>query len=97
VAEVVIFGKQLGEPLNRRRRVTIELPEFAVRAIQWRVDDANAAGEEGEHVTFNDVVEWTLVTDMTIKRMPLIEKSIPGFGAAMFYWLAEATYQPEED
>lgn len=55
--EVVILGKKLGKPLNKRRRVTVELPEFAVRAIHWRVDEANAGDEEGEQVTFNDVVE----------------------------------------
>jgi hypothetical protein len=57
VPEVVILGKQLAKPLNKRRRVTVELPEFAIRAIHRRVDEANAGDEEGEQVTFNDVVE----------------------------------------
>ncbi len=84
VPEVVILGKQLAKPLNKRRRVTVELPEFAIRAIRWRVDEANAGDDEGEQVTFNDVVEWLLITEVTMKRMPLIEQSIPGFTAAMF-------------
>jgi hypothetical protein len=29
--------------------------------------------------------------------MPLLEKRIPGFTAAMFVWLMDATYQPDED
>jgi predicted transcriptional regulator len=97
VPKVVALAKELAKPLNRRRPVTVELPEFAIRAIHWRVDEANADDEAGEHVTFNDVVEWLLITDVTMKRMPLIEQSIPGFTAAMFVWLMEATYQPEDD
>ena len=97
VPEVVILGKELGKPLNKRRRVTVELPEFAVRAIHWRVDEANADDAEGEPVTFNDVVEWLLITEVSMKRMPLLEQSIPGFTAAMFVWMMDATYQPEDD
>jgi hypothetical protein len=96
VAEVVAFGRKLGKPLNRRRRVTVELPEFAIRAIHWRVDEANADGD-GEHVTFNNVVEWLLITEVTLQRIPRIEQSIPGFTAAMFVWLMEATYSEEDD
>lgn len=95
--EVVVWVKQLAKPLNKRRRVTVELPEFVLRAIHWRVDEANAGDENGEQVTFNDVVEWLLVTEVTFKRMPLLEQSIPGFTAAMFVWLMDATYQPEDD
>jgi hypothetical protein len=97
VSNVVSLGKELAKPLNRRRPVTVELPEFAIRAIHWRVEEANADDAAGEHVTFNDVVEWLLITEVTMKRMPLIEQSIPGFAAAMFVWMMEATYQPEED
>ncbi len=95
--EVVILGKELAKPLNKRRRVTVELPEFAVRAIRWRVDEANAGNAGGDEVTFNDVVEWLLVTEVTFKRMPLLEQNIPAFTAAMFVWIMEATYQPDED
>lgn len=97
VPDVVIFGKELRKQLNRRRRVALELPEFAIRAIHWRVDEANAHGDENEKVTFNDVVEWLLITEVSMKRMPLLEQSIPGFTAAMLAWLMDATYQPEDD
>jgi len=97
VTEVVVLGKQLGKPLNRRRRVTVELPEFIVRAIHHRVDEANGDDEAGEKVSFNDVVEWLLVTEVTMKRMPILEQSIPGFTAAMFVWLMDATYQPDDE
>jgi hypothetical protein len=97
VPEVVVLGTELARPLNKRRRITVELPEFAIRAIHWRVDEANSGDDAGEQVTLNDVIEWLLVTEVTMKRMPLIEESIPGFTAAMFVWLMDATYQPEDD
>jgi hypothetical protein len=95
--ELVVMGKQLAKPLNKRRRITVELPEFAVRAIHWRVDEANEVGDTDEQVSFNDVVEWLLVTEVTMKRIPVLERSIPGFTAAMFVWLMDATYQPEDE
>lgn len=95
--QVVVMGKQLAKALNERRRVTVELPEFALRAIHWRVDEANGGDDTDEQVSFNDVVEWLLVTEVTMKRMPVLEQSIPGFTAAMFVWLMDATYQPEDE
>jgi hypothetical protein len=95
--DVIPFARRLAKPLNRRRRVEIELPEFVVRAIEWRVEEANAGATDDEEVTFNDVAEWLLATEATLRRLPLIESSIPGFTAAMFFWLMDATYQPEEE
>ncbi|MBV8897233.1 MAG: hypothetical protein JO051_12025 [Acidobacteriaceae bacterium] len=95
--ELVVMGKQLAKPLNRRRRIAVELPEFAIRAIQCRVEEANAEDDDQEQVTFNDVIEWLIVTEVTFKKMPLFESNIPGFTAAMFVWLMDATYQPEDD
>jgi hypothetical protein len=95
--EIIVLGKELGKPLNRRRRVTVELPEFILRAIHCRVDEANVGDETGEQVSFNDMIEWLLVTEVTLKKMPILEQSIPGFTAAMFVWLMEATYSPDTD
>lgn len=95
--QVAILGTALAKPLNRRRRITVEVPEFVVRAIHFRVDEANDGDSDGETVTFNDVVEWLLVTEVSLRRAPVLEQSIPGFTAAMFVWLMEATYQPPED
>ena len=95
--ELVVLGTQLGKPLNRRRRVTVELPEFIVRAIHCRVDEANSSDESDEQVSFNDMIEWLLVTEVTLKKMPLLEQAIPGFTAAMFVWLMEATYSADVD
>lgn len=96
--QVAVFGTALAKPLNRRRRITVEVPEFVVRAIKFRLDEANEGDPDGESVTFNDVVEWLLATEVSLRRMPVLEQNIPGFTAAMFVWLMEATYQaPEEE
>lgn len=98
MTEVSVFGTALAKPLNRRRRITVEVPEFVVRAIKCRVDEANEGDSDGEIVDFNDVVEWLLVTEVTFRRMPILEAQIPGFTAAMFVWMMNATYQaPEEE
>lgn len=97
MAELVVMGKKLAKSLNRRRRIAVELPEFAVRAIQWRVEEANARDDDEEQVTFNDVIEWLIVTEVTFKKIAFLESNIPGFTAAMFVWLMDATYQPEGD
>jgi hypothetical protein len=97
VTEVAIMGKALAKPLNRRRRISVEVPEFVVRAINCRVEEANDGDPTGEAVDFNDVVEWLLVTEVTLRRMPILEAQIPGFTAAMFVWMMEATYEPPDD
>jgi hypothetical protein len=50
VPELLVLGKRSAKPLNRRRRITVELPEFAIRAIQCRVEEANAEDDEQEQV-----------------------------------------------
>ena len=97
MTEVVIHGTRLGKPLNRRKRLTVELPEFVIRAIKVRVEEANRDAPEGEEVNFNDVIEWLLVSEVSIRRMPLLESSTPGFSAAMAVWLLKATYPLEDE
>src|SRR6185369_17517866 len=84
---VIIHAKRLAKPLNQRRSITVELPEFVIRAIDARVADANLDAPADESVSFNDVVEWLLVCDLTPRRMPELETRIPGFSAAMASWL----------
>ena len=75
----------------------MELPEVLVRAIHIRVEEANQNEPKEEDVEFNDVIEWLLVSEVTIRRMPLLEARIPGFTAAMAVWLMNATYQDDSD
>lgn len=83
--------------LNVRREVSVELPEFAIRALQYRAEVANQrVPEDDERVTFNDVVEWYVLSPLSVKELPHIEDAIPGFTAAFTKWLFETTYQPPE-
>lgn len=97
MSEIAVFGKAMAKPLTRRRAVTVELPEFVIRAIDYRVDEANDGDTTDEQVDFNDVVEWLLVSEVTIRRMPHLERSIPGFTAALFEWIMNATYEPPDE
>ncbi|HEX7153162.1 MAG TPA: hypothetical protein VF618_16875 [Thermoanaerobaculia bacterium] len=91
------FATQTAGALNRRRTITVDLPEFLVRAIAQRVEEANEDAQDDELVDFNDVIEWLLVTEITSKRFPCLEETIPGFTAAMASWWMKSMYQPPDD
>jgi len=83
--------------LNIRRVITVELPEFAIRALHHRADVANSGSTlDQELVSFNDVIEWYVLSPLSVKEMPHLEEAVPGFTAAFTKWLFEATYQPQE-
>ena len=88
---------RLGENLNARRQISVELPEFAIRALQYRAEVANEGDAEDDGlVTFNDVIEWYVLSPLSVKEMPHLEVAVPGFTAALTRWLFEATYRPPE-
>jgi hypothetical protein len=79
-----------------RRIIPIELPEFSIRALEHRVMDANVGADDEEMVSFNDVVEWYLLSPLSAKEMPHLEFAVPGFTAALMRWMMEATYSEPE-
>ena len=72
------FTTHAAKALSRRRTIPIELPEFAIRALEHRVEMTNAGVDEEEMVSFNDVVEWYLLSPLSVKEMPHLE-DVPGF------------------
>lgn len=52
-----LLGKKLAKPLKRRRRAC-------------RVGEANAREDDQEQVTFNDVIEWLIVPELTLRGGP---------------------------
>ena len=86
------FTTQAAKALSRRRTIPIELPEFAIRALEHRVEMTNVDADEAEMVTFNDVVEWYLLSPLSVKEMPHLEDAVPGFTAALVRWMIESTY-----
>jgi hypothetical protein len=99
MGDMVSFSPVVADKLNERHRVTIELPEFALRALRHRVEVANAeTTDEQDRVDFNDVVEWYVISPLTIKELPHIETAVPGFTGAVAAWLFKSNYRgPDED
>lgn len=86
-----------GDLLNQRRSISIELPEFAIRALEHRAEVANEiSAPDDESVTFNDVIEWYVLSPLSVKEMPHLEEAVPGFTSAFTKWLFESTYSPPE-
>jgi hypothetical protein len=97
MAPVALIRTRLRDTLIRRRTISIDLPEFAIRALQYRADLANEANEgDEEPVTLNDVIEWYVLSPLSVKEMPVLEEAVPGFTAALTTWLFQSTYSPGE-
>lgn len=81
-----------GSTLNARTTLEIDIPEFLVRALEFRVAEANAELPDDEQVEINDVVEWYLAAPITIRDVPALEAEIPGFADALSAWLSTVTF-----
>ena len=98
MGNVVSLSPAVADKLNERHSVTIELPEFAIRALRHRVELANAeTADEQDLVDFNDVVEWYVISPLTIKELPHIEAAVPGFTGAVATWLFNSSYRPADE
>jgi hypothetical protein len=93
VAKTVNLGKVRETQLSRRRSIEVELPEWLIRVIDFRIAEANV-GVADDAVDLNDVVEWCLVAPITLKDVPAYEAAIPGLTAALSKWLESSTYDP---
>ena len=51
----------------------------------------NAGADDEEMVSFNDVVEWYLLSPLSVKEMPHLEDAVPGFTAALVRWSRRTT------
>jgi hypothetical protein len=77
--------------LNRRVKVEVELPAFVVECLQHRLAEANGAGGD-VRLDLNDIIEWYLVSPITVADVPELEASIPGLADALGAWLVSTTY-----
>lgn len=75
--------------LTGRRAIALELPEFLVRALEVRVEDANVGASDVEHVTVEHLVELTLAESISVADVALLESRIPGIGDAVSRWLRD--------
>ena len=81
--------------LNGRRSIEVELPEFLIRALLHRVEEANIAASDEEVVCLDDVVEWCVASPICVGDIPELEKAVPGFTDALNAWLQTVTYEPQ--
>lgn len=93
MTKLVNIGTSRRSNLNQRRSLEVELPEWLIRVLEYRVAEANE-GAEDDPVDLNDDVEWCLVAPITIRDLPFYESAVPGVAAALSRWLEEATYDP---
>lgn len=97
--QVTHISSRRGSKGNRRRKIVVELPEFAIEALAYQAELANAESDVdggGDKVTFNDVIEWYVVSPLSVKELPHLEAAVPGFTAAFTKWLFDAMYTPPE-
>ncbi|SRR6266540_3507741 len=88
------FAQARGNAFQRRCNLQVDLPEWLVQVLHYRVAEANDGADETERVELNDVVEWYLVAPITIRDVPVIEQAVPGLTAALSAWLNATTYEP---
>lgn len=95
MGEIRRLHPRQGASLNERRTISIELPEFAIHALQHWATVANEGAEnDEEEVTFQDVIEWYVLSPLSVKEIPGLEEAVPGFTHAFAKWLLETTYEP---
>jgi hypothetical protein len=56
--------------LNGRRAIKAELPEFLIRALLHRVEEANIGASDEEVVCLDDVVEWCVASPICVGDIP---------------------------
>jgi hypothetical protein len=73
--------------LSSRRTISIELPEFLLRALECRVTEANEGASPQERVTVEHFVEIELAGSISLAEIAHLEPRVPGIGAAVSRWL----------
>ena len=79
--------------LASRRRVTVTLPEFVVRALEYRVMEANQIQVPGDDVSFNNIVEWYLAGAISVRDVAVLDQQMPGFASAVQRWLNDTDFE----
>lgn len=75
--------------LSSRRTVSLDLPEFIVRALECRVAEANRGASPDERVSLDHVVEIELAGGLSLAEVAHLERTLPGIAAAVSRWLSD--------
>lgn len=76
-----------GPNLLARRSLSIDLPEFLIRALEARVAEANDGVVPEEHCSLDHYIESELVNLVTLRDVAELEIQLPGFAEAVHQWL----------
>lgn len=75
--------------LSERRTITLDLPEFLLRAFEQRVAEANEDAAEAERITIQHAVEIQLAEGLSLADVAFLERELPGISVAVTRWLEE--------
>jgi hypothetical protein len=75
--------------LLARRTITVDVPEFLVRALECRLAEVNDGASEEESVELEHLIEIQLAEGLTLADIAHLERQVPGIGNAVSKWLAE--------
>jgi hypothetical protein len=87
----LVYGQDRAIPpadLSRRRRLSLDLPEFLVRAFECRISEANDGATASEQASLENLIELELVDSLSLAEV-VLERNIPGISEAVSRWLAD--------
>ncbi len=87
MANITRFSRRCD--LSARRSITLDLPEFLLRAFEQRIAEANDGAPADERVSIEHIVELQLAEGLSIAEVAILEREMPGIGEAVSRWLEE--------
>jgi hypothetical protein len=87
--ESAVLPGRFTRPLESRRILHVELPEFVVCALEARLTEANAGAPDDELSTLDQLIESELVNLISLRDAAELETTLPGFSSAVRHWLIE--------
>jgi len=83
------FSRFRSSDLLTRRTITVDVPEFLLRALECRLAEVNDGASEEESVELEHLIEIQLAEGVTLADIAHLERQVPGIGEAVSKWLAE--------
>jgi hypothetical protein len=89
VSESAVLPGRFGRPLEFRRVLEVDLPEFVIFALEARLAEANAGATAEELSTLNELIESELVNLISLRDVAELEAGVPGFMDAVRQWVMD--------
>jgi len=75
--------------LSARRNLSLDLPEFLVRAFECRIAEANDGASAGDQITLTHLIEVELAGSLSLAEVAHLERDLPGISKAVSRWLED--------